>query len=346
MVEMLIVVTLVLTISATCSLFEAVLYSVPSSRIEALVRSGRSSGRVLKEMRQQVDRPIAAVLSLNTLANTGGGAIAGALAAQVFGGQIWMFSIAFTFAVLFFSEVLPKTVGVVYARGLAPFVARPLNFLVLLFRPVVALSQLVTKFVWSGQQEQKISDDELLTMVGLGLRSGDLQPHEARVIENVLSLERRNAADVMTPRPVVFTLAANMVVRDAAQVKELEEYSRIPVYGGDQEELIGVVHKVDILRAVADDKFDSTLAGLMRPIHFEVDTIPLDRLLLSFLERRQHLAVVIDEFGGFAGIVTLEDVLEELIGRQIVDEFDHVADHRSFAKRRALSRHLAERQDS
>ena len=346
MVEMLIVVTLVLAISATCSLFEAVLYSVPTSRIEALVRSGRSSGRVLKEMRQQVDRPIAAVLSLNTLANTGGGAIAGALAAQEFGGQIWVFSIAFTFAVLFFSEVLPKTVGVVYARGLAPFVARPLNFLVLLFRPVVALSQLVTKFVWSGQQEQKISDDELLTMVGLGLRSGDLQPHEARVIENVLSLERRNAADVMTPRTVVFTLAANMMARDAAQVKELEEYSRIPVYGVDQEDLIGVVHKVDILRAVADDQFDVTLEGLMRPIHFEVNTMPLDRLLLSFLERRQHLAVVIDEFGGFAGIVTLENVLEELIGRQIVDEFDHVADQRSFAKRRALSRPLAERQDS
>ena len=116
MVEMLIVVTLVLAISATCSLFEAVLYSVPTSRIEALVRSGRSSGRMLKEMRQQVDRPIAAVLSLNTLANTGGGAIAGALAAQAFGGEIWMFSIAFTFAVLFFSEVLPKTIGVVYAR--------------------------------------------------------------------------------------------------------------------------------------------------------------------------------------------------------------------------------------
>ena len=346
MVEILIVVTLVLVISATCSLFEAVLYSVPASRIEALVRAGRPSGQMLKEMRQQVDRPIVAVLSLNTLANTGGGAVAGALAAQVFGGQIWIFSIAFTFAVLLLSEVLPKTIGVVYARVLAPFIAQPLSFLVLAFSPIVALSQRVTRYVWSGHQEQSVSDDELLTMVGVGLRSGDLQPHEARVIRNVLSLERRKASDVMTPRPVVFTLPTNMMVEEAAHVEELEKYSRVPVYDGDQEELIGIVHKVDILTAVANDQFDRKLEALMRPIHFEVDTIPLDRLLLTFLERRQHLAVVIDEFGGFAGIVTLEDVLEELIGRQIVDEFDHVVDQRSFAKRRAFSRPWVNRQNS
>ena len=245
-----------------------------------------------------------------------------------------MFSLVFTLAILLFSEVLPKTVGVVHARAIAPFIARPLSWLVTLFRPLVALTQLATTLVWRRNSEHRISDDELLTLVGLGLRSGDLKPHEARVIRNVLALERRTASEVMTPRPVVFMLGADVTVRDAARLAELDTYSRIPVYDKDPEELVGVAHKVDILRAVANDRFDTTLAGLMRPIHFVVDAAPLDQLLRTFLERRQHMVAVIDEFGGFEGIVTLEDVLEELIGREIVDEFDQVTDQRAYARRR------------
>lgn len=335
MLELLVVVGLVIGTSAACSLFEAVLYSVPASRIEALDRAKRPSGRILKQMRHKVDRPIAAVLSLNTIANTGGGALAGALAAGVLGtARIWVFSVAFTLAILLFSEVLPKTVGVVYSRTLAPFVARPLAWLVAVFRPLIALTQLATRVIRSEFQEQRISDDELLTMVRLGLRSGDFQPHEARVIQNVLALERRTVSEVMTPRPVVFTLGASVTVRAAAAMPELGEHSRIPVYAQDPEELVGVVHKVDVLKAVAEDRFETTLETMMRPISLVVAAAPLDRVLRTFLARRRHMLAVIDEFGGFAGIVTLEDVLEELIGREIVDEFDQITDLRAFARRR------------
>lgn len=337
MLELLVVVGLVVGTSAACSLFEAVLYSVPASRIEALDGANRPSGRILKEMRQRVDRPIAAVLSLNTIANTGGGALAGALAAGVFGAsRIWVFSVVFTLAILLFSEVLPKTVGVVYARALAPLVARPLAWLVAFFRPLIALTQLATRAVRSESQEDRISDEELLTMVRLGLRSGDFRPHEARVIQNVLALERRTVSEIMTPRPVVFILGAAVTVRDAAAMAEMDEYSRIPVYASDPEELVGVVHKVDILKAVAEDRFETTLEKMMRPINFVVAAAPLDQVLRTFLARRGHMLAVIDEFGGFAGIVTLEDVLEELIGREIVDEFDQVTDLRAFARRRRL----------
>ena len=335
MLELLVVVGLVVGTSAACSLFEAVLYSVPASRIEALDRAKRRSGRILKQMRQRVDRPIAAVLSLNTIANTGGGALAGALAAGIFGtARIWVFSVTFTLAILLFSEVLPKTVGVIYSRALAPFIARPLAWLVVLFGPLIALTQLATRVVRSESREDRVSDDELLTMVRLGLRSGDFQPHEARVIQNVLALERRTVSEVMTPRPVVFTLGATLTVREAAAMTELDKYSRIPVYAQDPEELVGVVHKVDILKAVAEDRFETKLETMMRPIDFAVAAAPLDRALRTFLARRQHMLAVIDEFGGFAGIVTLEDVLEELIGREIVDEFDQVTDLRAFARRR------------
>ena len=178
-----------------------------------------------------------------------------------------------------------------------------------------------------------MSDEEVLTLVGSGLRSGSLKPHEARVIENVLSMETQTAREIMTPRPVVFTLAAQATVREAAGDENLTKHSRISVYDADPEDLVGVVHTIDILRAVAHDRFDVRMDAIMRPIHFAIDTTALDELLRTFLERRAHLAAVIDEFGGFAGIVTLEDVLEELLGHEIVDESDQETDLRAYAHR-------------
>ena len=334
MVELQLVVGFVLITSAACSLFEAVLYSVSPTRIEMLERAGRPSGRILKRMRQQVDRPISAILSLNTISNTGGGALAGALAARALGeGNVIYFSLTFTLAILLFSEVLPKTVGVVYSRQLAPFVAQPLRILVVIFRPLVALTQLATNLVWKGHREHRVSDEEVLTLVGSGLRSGTLKPHEARVIKNVLSMETQTAHEIMTPRPVVFTLAAQTTAREASADEHLTKHSRIPVFDADAEDLVGVVHTIDILRAVAHDRFDMKMDTIMRPIHFAIDTTPLDELLRTFLERREHLLAVIDEFGGFAGIVTLEDVLEELLGHEIVDESDQETDLRAYAHR-------------
>ena len=335
MVELYLVVGLVLATSAACSLFEAVLYSVPTSHIESLERRGRPAGRRLRELRRRVDRPIAAILSLNTIANTGGGAFAGAIAARELGaGNVVYFSAAFTLAILLFSEVLPKTMGVVHAPRIAPWIAYPLQGLVVIFRPLIAITQLATNLVWKGPQEHRVSDEELLTLVGSGLRSGTLKQHEARVIENVLSLETRSARDVMTPRPVVFTLAAEATAREVAAMAELREHSRVPVFDADQDDIVGVVHRSDVLTAVANDQFELKLDTMMRPIHFVVDSTRLDELLRTFLDRRQHLVAVIDEFGGFAGVVTLEDVLEELLGREIVDESDQITDLRAHAHRR------------
>ena len=335
MLELELVVGLVLVTSAACSLFEAVLYSVPATHVEMLAQSGRPSGLRLKRMRQTIDRPISAILSLNTIANTGGGAVAGALAATAQGeGNVIYFSIAFTLAILLLSEVLPKTIGVVYSRQLAPIVAPPIQMLLVVFKPLIALTQVATKLVWKGHQEHRVSDEDLLMLVGSGLRAGTLKQHEARVIENVLSMETRTAKQIMTPRPVVFTLGARVSAREATSDEALSKHSRIPIFDADAEDLVGVVRAVDILRVVAQDRFEVGMEELMQPIHFVVDSTPLDELLRTFLERRQHLVAVIDEFGGFAGIVTLEDVLEELIGREIVDESDQVTDLRAYAHRR------------
>ena len=335
MVELQLVVLLVLVTSAICSLFEAVLYSIPATFVEQLEQSGRPAGRILKQMKEQVDRPITAILSLNTISNTGGGALAGALAAGALGGgNVIYFSIVFTLAILLFAEVVPKTIGVVYARQLAPLIARPMHLLVGAFQPLIGLVQIVTKLIRKGYKEQPVSDADLLTLVVSGLRSGTLNQDEARVIENVLSMDTRTVKQVMTPRPVVFTLSARTSAREAVSEDAIEKYSRIPVFGKDPDDFVGVVRTVDILTEMANDRFDVTMDQIKQNIHFVIDSTRLDNLLRTFLKRRQHLVAVIDEFGGISGIVTLEDVLEELIGREIVDESDQVTDLRAYAQRR------------
>ncbi len=347
MVELAVVVGLVIATSAACSLFEAVLYSVPASRIDTLEREGRGSGRLLRRLRTEVDRPIAAILSLNTLANTGGAALAGAIAANVLDStQIGYFTAAFTLAILFLSEIVPKTAGVVFARQLAGPIAAPLQALVVIFAPFIWLSRRLTSLVLAAATEHEgVSDEELLMMVRRGLRSGDLKPHEANIISNVLALEVKTAGQIMTPRTVLFTLHSDTSLADAAANELLLQHSRVPVYDEDPDDIVGVVHRRDILRAAAKDEFDTTLDELMYPVHFVVETVKLDHLLRTFLERRQHLVVVTDEFGTVSGIVTLEDVLEEILGSEIVDEFDRVADLRAFARQqRAATRpaHLRE----
>lgn len=325
----------VLLISAMCSLFEAVLYSIRPSQLEALAKAGKPSARILQSMRSEVDRPIAAILSLNTIANTGGGALAGALVENALGPSwIGYFAAAFTFSILFFSEIVPKTIGVVYARPLGGIIARPLQAIVVLFSPLIWLTRRVTQLILNVDHHQRVSDEDVLALVGLGLRSGTFTTHEARIIENVLSLETKVARDVMTPRPVVFALPATETVQQASQHPELAKYSRVPVYGRDTDDLLGVVRRDVILTTAAAGQRDILLEQLMRPIHFVVDSYSLDKLMRWFLERRQHMVAIVDEYGGVAGIVTLEDVVEELIGREIVDESDQDPDLRAVAQRR------------
>ena len=272
MVELQLVVLLVLVTSAICSLFEAVLYSIPATFVEQLEQSGRPEGRILKQMKEQVDRPITAILSLNTISNTGGGALAGALAAGALGGgNVIYFSIVFTLAILLFAEVVPKTIGVVYARQLAPIIARPMYLLVGAFQPLIGLVQIVTKLIRKGHKEQPVSDADLLTLVVSGLRSGTLNQDEARVIKNVLSMDTRTVKQIMTPRPVVFTLAARVSAREAVSEDAIGKHSRMPVFDTDPEDFVGVVHTVDILTAMANDRFDVKMEQIMRPIHFVVE---------------------------------------------------------------------------
>ncbi|MFZ0447657.1 MAG: hemolysin family protein [Desulfatiglandaceae bacterium] len=335
MTQLVLAVGLALFISAVCSLFEAVLYSVPRGHVEAAARTGKKTAILFQKMRGDVQKPIAAVLSLNTIAATAGAAFAGSAAGIVFGHQslVW-FSALFTLSILIFSEIVPKTAGVIYGRSLVPLVAYPLRALIFLMTPVVWLSGMVTGLITRGQVEEAITPEEIRIMARMSLHSGGIRPYQEKAIENILTLQNKTARDVMTPRTVIFSLNEHLTLKEACEMATKWEHSRFPVYDRDQEDVVGIVLTKELFIALSHGREEVGLAELMRPVHFVAETSALNRVLAEFLELRQHLFVVLDEYGGMAGVITLEDILEEILGREIVDESDEVADKRELARKR------------
>ena len=333
MTTLLIAVSIAVVVSAGCSLFEAVLYSVPMRYVETLVRGGAQSGKIFKALREDVDKPIAAVLSLNTIANTAGAAVAGGAAGAVFGSE-WLgwFSAFFTLAILVCSEIIPKTAGVIYGRNLVPFVAYGLRGLVFAMRPAIWLSGLVTRMIARGKTEEGITDEELRTMTRLSRETGGITPYQERAIENILTLQHKMVKDVMTPRIVIFSLNEHLTLQEAAAASDRWEHSRFPVYDRDPEDVVGVVFTRELFMAMSTGSPGMRLSELSKPMRFVAETARLNRVLMEFLESRQHLCAVIDEYGGLSGLITLEDILEEILGREIIDESDQVADKREFAR--------------
>ena len=329
------VVCITIIVSAGCSLFEAVLYSVPLRYIETLAQKKKASGKILKKLRGDVDRPISAILSLNTIANTAGAAFAGSMATAVFGQQ-WLvyFSVCFILAILIFSEVIPKTTGVVYTRSLAPVIALPLQWLVWLMAPAIWLCTLVTGLIARHKTPDSVSPDELKIMAHLSRRMGSIKPFQEGVIGNILSMDTLSVKDVMTPRTVIFSLSEHLTLEEARRKSTRWEHSRFPVYDKDMEDIVGIVLTHELFMALAEGKKEMLLTELMRPVHFVVETAKLNNVLMEFIGSRQHLSVVIDEYGGLSGLISLEDILEEILGREIIDESDQVADKRELARER------------
>ncbi len=335
MTELVLAVGFAIFISAGCSLFEAVLYSVPMRHIEALDQAGKTSGKIFKKMRRNVERPITAILSLNTIANTGGAAVAGSAAAAVFGHE-WLgyFAGFFTLAILIFSEIIPKTAGVVYGRRLLSPVAYCLKTLVLLMAPAIWLSSLVTRLVARDKTEDAVTAKEIRVMARSSLRTGGIKPYQEKIIERILTLQNKKVKDVMTPRTVVFSLSEHLTLEEASGNVEKWEHSRFPVYDGDMEDVVGVVLTKELFIALREGKEDIHLTELMRPAHFVAEAATLNSVLMEFLGSRQQLFVVLDEYGGLSGLISLEDILEEILGREIVDESDMVMDKRALARHR------------
>lgn len=333
MFELLLSVGVAVFVSAFCSVAEAALYSMSWADIEKMMVSGRKSAMILHKLRSKIDEPITAILTLNTCAHTAGAAVAGWAWANLYGKEtLWAFTAGFTVIILIFTEILPKTLGVVYRDRIAPPLARPINGLVLLFMPIIKLMGVLSRLVSKKNEGPDHTEDDIRAIVSLTRRSGSIKPYEEQSIRNILLLDTKTVEEIMTPRTVVFSLPAELTVAEAREQQSTWPHSRIPVYDHDPEDIVGVVFRRQVFEALADDLDQLKMSDLMRPVRFVLESITLDKLLVKFLGSRMHMCVVLDEYGGVAGVVTLEDVLEEILGSEIVDETDQVVDMRELAR--------------
>lgn len=324
---------LALGVSFLCSLTESVILSLSRSYIAALLKDGRTSGRILEGMKANIERPLAAILTLNTIAHTVGAAGVGAESLIIFGNK-WVAatSAVLTILILVFSEIIPKTLGVVYARRLASFTAYAITGMIYLSYPLVVIFQSLSR-VLGRRHGQKLTREEFALIAELGQTEGALHEKEYRVIKNLLRLRMTRVCDVMTPRTVVFMLQKDLTVREAIEQHGVLRFARIPLYGTSPDDIMGLVLRHEIDTAHRNDRESCRLEEIAGPIHAVPETAPLDRVLDEFIQRRGQLFLAIDEHGGTAGIVTLEDAIETLLGQEIVDETDPVVDMRQLAGR-------------
>jgi CBS domain containing-hemolysin-like protein len=284
--------------------------------------------------------PITAILILNTIANTAGASVAGAQARFLFGeSAIFWFAALFTLAVLVVSEIIPKVVGVSRNRAVASLVAVPLNSLVRALWPLVRITHGFSRAL-SGSGEPVAPESEVWRIADLSAEEGSILPSEAALVKNVLKMDEIKARDIMTPRTVVFKQRDDLTVKDISVDAWALPHARIPIHDADDNDnWTGLVLRRDILACLGRDQFDVTLASIAKPLAFVPETVPGHELLNLFLRMRRHLFGVIDEYGNIIGIVTMEDVLEELIGAEIVDETDKVVDMRQVARKRSIQQY-------
>ena len=317
-------VSLALIVSFLCSIFESVLLSINHAQVESLVQQGKRSGRLLKAFKRRIDMPIAAILITNTIAHTMGTAVAGATYEDVFSSEtLWIFTIVFTTAILLLSEIIPKTLGITHAKRLAKPVAYGIHALTVALYPLVLVSQRISRSLRAGRKEPVTSLEEIRQLATLGRTEHVVAPQTAGIIVAASGLSALDASDVMLPRKqVVYLSAGNSTDKVLQEIKQ-SGYSRFPFSTTDQlDQVCGIVMVKELLIHLQESTSDTIdWSSLVREPVIVPKSTPLDALLRTFREAKRHMAIVVDEYGDVQGIVTLEDVLEEIVG-EIVDESD------------------------
>lgn len=335
--SLLLAATAVILASALCSGSEAAIFSVPLNKARELAQGGGRSARTLLAIRQDMSRPIATIVVLNNVANIVGSILVGGMATRLL-GEAWIgvFSGVLTFMIIIGAEIIPKTLGERHAVAICLFIARPLRLITLLLTPLVWLIERLTAPLTGGAVAPSTSESEIRLLAHVGRREGVIDPEEAQLVQHVFELNDRFARDLMTPRTVLTHLESDRTLEDAKEEIIAAPHSRILITGEDTDDVVGVALKTQLLAALVRGK-QGTVAGLAQEVQFVPEVMRGDDLLRLFRGTRQHLAVVVDEYGGVAGVVTLEDVLEVLTG-PIADETDRWVNLRAVARRKAQLR--------
>ena len=330
---------IVLFVSFICSLSEAVLLSLTHSHAALLEKQGLRSGRILVGLKERIDRPLAAILTLNTIAHTLGAAGVGAQTLHLYGSKwVALSSVVLTFFILILSEIIPKTLGAVYWKRLSPSAAYLIHFLIVIVYPVVIIIEGVSRLIATQKNVIKMTREEVIVAAEIGEDEGELVQREERIIRNLLRLNKIYARDILTPRAVIFAQPKDQTIGEVLKGNTPLRFSRIPVFGEDLDDIIGMVYRFELLDLFSREQTDKKLEEIIHPVHVVPESKSIIEILDEFIKRREHFFLVVDEYGGTAGIVTLEDTIETLLGVEIVDESDSIEDMQEYARRKWAKR--------
>lgn len=332
MTLLLVYLAIAIGVSFLCSILEAVLLSVTPSYVEQTLAKKPRRGRVLAEVKERLDESLSSILILNTFAHTMGAAGVGAQAIRVYGEQ-WemLIAVVLTLAILYFSEIIPKTLGATFWRNLSIPSAYTISVLVKLVYPLVWLSTRLTRLFSRGKGNE-ITREEIIALASLGHKGGTLLSQENQYVSQVLNLHDIRTGQVLTPRTVVHMLNDKMTVSEALELPETKQFTRMPVYGESLDDIKGMVIKADLYEAERTEHGKDAVVEHAKQLSSVSEKLPVDKLLDLFIRKRAHLFLVEDEFGQTAGVVSLEDAIETLLGREIVDEDDRVVDMQALAR--------------
>jgi len=330
--------TVAIGISFLCSILEAVLLSITPSYVEQLRADKPQRGNILFQVRERLDESISSILILNTFAHTMGAAGVGSQALQVF-GQEWetLIAISLTLAILYFSEIIPKTIGATYWRQFAVPSAYVISWLVKLVFPLVWLSSHLTK-LFSKKREDEITREEIIALASLSHKKGSLFTQENEYLSNLLRLREIHTEEILTPRSVVHMLQQDLTVTEALDNPQTLQFTRMPIYSEDIDDIQGIVIRADLFETERLGQGKRPIRECAQPVIRVSEKLPVQNLLDMFIKQKAHLFLVEDEFGQTSGVVTLEDSIETLLGREIVDESDLVEDMQALARSKYRSR--------
>lgn len=324
-----------LALSFLCSILEAVLLSTPMSFISMKENEGNKTATLMKRYKNNVDRPVGAILSLNTIAHTIGSAGVGAESIKIFGEEYFgLISAILTLLILVLSEIIPKTIGASYWRSLAMTSTKIIRVLIFITYPLVLLSEVITKIFTPKNHQVSVSREEVSAMVDVGTTEGIFRESESKIIKSCIHLAGVKAREIMTPSIVVETANMSLTIKEFYD-KQTWNFSRIPVYDSNKDYIVGYVLKDMVLKALSDDKFDTKLSDMVRSILSFNEDDSVYQIWEKMLEKREHISIIVDEYGCLRGVVSMEDIIETMTGVEIVDEDDVAVDMQAFAKEKS-----------
>lgn len=321
--------------SFLCSILEATLLSITPSYIASKVNENKGYAKTLKKFKDKIDTPLAAILTINTIANTIGAVGVGVQAQEVWGNEyLSVISALLTLTILIFSEIVPKTLGATHWKRLAPYVPLVLNIMIYSpFFPVILLARTVTMAMKKDKNQTVLSRSEFKAMAEIGIKEGIFKEEESKILTNLMVFNNILVESIMTPRTIVLAAPEEMTVQNFFEKHDKIRFSRIPIYKGNIDNITGYILKDDLMQSMIEEKKDSPLSSIIRNIIVVNEQMPIIRLFYKLIGQKEHIALVVGEYGEMVGIVTMEDIIETLLGTEIMDEFDNIEDMQEQAKK-------------